>query len=110
MTLRPLLLAAPVVLLVHCRAHEGKKGRLAPLADPVVSTHGPFEAGECKLCHQRSDRGNPGRPTRTGNQVCFDCHDEFEGTATRNMRHASPRESCTTCHNPHNSRREKLLL
>jgi len=110
MSVRPLLLVALVGLPVLSLARERGKGRLAPLAEPVVSTHGPFEAGECKLCHQRSDRRNPGKLVRAGNEVCFDCHDEFEGTATRKMRHPSPKQSCTRCHNPHNSRKRKLLL
>lgn len=113
MTLRPIplaVLAAIVALPGPSPAEEGRKGRLAPVAGRVASTHGPFESGECKLCHERSDRKNPGRPTRTGNGVCFDCHDEFKGTVARKMRHPSPKASCTGCHNPHNSRKKKLLL
>ncbi len=110
MTFRPILLAVLVALPASARAQEGKRGRLAPLAGAVASTHGPFEAGDCKLCHERSDRRNPGRAVQVGNEVCFDCHDEFKGTAARKMRHPSPRERCTKCHNPHNSRKKKLLL
>ncbi len=101
MTLRPIPLAVLVALALPgpSLAQGDGKGRLAPVTGGVVSTHGPFEAGECKACHQRSDRRNPGKVTRTGNGLCFDCHDEIKGRA-----------SCTGCHNPHNSRRRKLLL
>ncbi len=85
-------------------------GRLAPLASGAVSAHGPFVSRDCKVCHERTDARNPGAVTRVVNEICFDCHDDFRGALTRRMGHPPPSETCTNCHNPHNSMKRKLLL
>ncbi len=97
------LLLAPVLGIAVSRPE------LAPLASGAVSTHGPYGAGECRVCHDGGGAG-PGAVTRVVNDLCFDCHDEFRGVVKLKMRHPAPREACTRCHNPHNSRKQKLLL
>ncbi len=84
--------------------------RLAPLRSGAASTHGPYESGDCALCHDRRAGRPPGKVTRPVNEICFDCHDEFQGSAPAKMGHPAPRDACTRCHNPHNSRKKKLLL
>ena len=88
--------------------------RLAPIPQAqAVSTHGPYEMGACDACHERADPSNPGRPLLASNELCFECHDEFRGSAPVKMDdrlHPSAKVACTTCHSPHNSRKRKLLL
>jgi predicted CXXCH cytochrome family protein len=79
---------------------------LAPIPqDQAVSTHGPFEMGECNICHQGTAQ-KPGKILKAANDLCFDCHEEFKGTVKN---HPSAKTKCTQCHSPHNSRKRKLL-
>ncbi len=111
MRLAPLLIAGAIALVGLARA-EGS--RLAPIpTSEATSTHGPYEMGACDTCHQRSDPKNPGAAVKVSNDLCFDCHDEFRGSAPVKMEtsiHPKSAATCTTCHNPHNSRKKKLRL
>jgi predicted CXXCH cytochrome family protein len=96
------LLAALAVALAAAAS-----GRLKPLkSEDAVSTHGPYEMGECEICHQRNDRGNPGPVQKAGADLCLDCHDDLTG-----LKKSHPsRGNCVACHSPHNARKPKLLL
>jgi predicted CXXCH cytochrome family protein len=86
---------------------------LAPLPANVKAawSHSPFADGDCSICHQRKDPSNPGKVTKAGNDLCFECHDDLRATlATSKVKHASVVESCTSCHNPHNARYRYLLV
>ena len=87
--------------------------RLAPLPrEQALVVHGPYEQGACDACHARADAADPGPATVT-NQTCLACHDEFQGKApvrlTKKKDHPVKGE-CVACHNPHNSRKKKLML
>jgi predicted CXXCH cytochrome family protein len=88
------------------------QGSLAPLpAKPApVSSHAPYEAGECRICHQSGDPRRPGALNKATPALCLDCHEEFVGVLKRPHTHAPARAACTSCHNPHNARHPKLLL
>lgn len=112
MTLRAAALATAAVLALASDARA--ENRLAPIpkAD-ATSTHGPFEMGACETCHQRHDADNPGAAVKVSNDLCYDCHDEFKGSASvRTERSVHPKAGplCTGCHNPHNSKKKKLRL
>lgn len=85
---------------------------LAPLpAQPApVSSHAPFESGDCALCHAGTDPRKPGPVTASGPQACLGCHEEFAGVLARPHVHAPAKQNCTACHNPHNARQRKLLV
>ena len=93
-------------------ARVGPPLSLAPL--PVkpapASSHAPFEAGDCKICHQNADPKQPGPVLKKGPAMCLDCHEEFVGVMKRPHTHAPARAACTSCHNPHNAAFPKLLL
>lgn len=85
---------------------------LAPLAKSAaaVSSHAPFEAGDCKICHQSADPKQPG-PVRTkGPELCLNCHEEFTAVLKRRHTHEPARKDCTSCHNPHDAGFAKLLV
>ena len=84
--------------------------KLAPLPeDEAASTHGPFEMGECAICHDARDKKSPGRLLKAGAALCFECHEDFKAPVKGHPRLAAG-GTCTTCHSPHNSRKKKLLL
>jgi predicted CXXCH cytochrome family protein len=109
--LAPLLAAGALALAVSARADGG---RLAPVPrEDALSTHTPFEVGACETCHERKDPVSPGVVVAAANDLCFECHDEFKGSAPVKMEravHPATRAACTGCHNPHNSKKKKLRL
>lgn len=106
-----LLVAAAVAVAVDAR---GAESRLRPIPDgEAKSTHGPYHTGACETCHQRHDPKDPGPAVKVTNELCYDCHDEFRGTAPVKMDralHPKNISACTSCHNPHNARKPKLRL
>lgn len=113
----PLLLAAdaadaaPMKTEVQKRATR-RGAQVAPLPPgPAVKwSHGPYEAGDCNVCHERNDRANPGPISGAVNELCFSCHEEFQAILARKFKHVPAVETCTNCHNPHNSSERKLLV
>jgi predicted CXXCH cytochrome family protein len=109
--LAALLSTGALALAAGAAASES---RLAPLPrEQAVSTHGPFQSGDCDVCHERKNPKSPGAAIKVSNDLCFECHDEFKGSAPVRMEkavHPSSQGRCTTCHSPHNARKKKLLL
>ncbi|MGE5094355.1 MAG: cytochrome c3 family protein [Betaproteobacteria bacterium] len=81
-----------------------------PAQAKPASSHAPYEAGDCSLCHQGADPRQPGAVKGAVNDLCLGCHDEFVAVLKRANTHAPARASCTSCHNPHNAPRPKLLM
>jgi predicted CXXCH cytochrome family protein len=111
-----LIAAIPAVLILLLAGVPtgAAEKRLAPIPrDQATVVHGPYEQGACDTCHERADAGNPGAAKVT-NETCLACHDEFAGTApvkiSKGKSHPSGKGTCTACHNPHNSKKKKLLL
>lgn len=80
-----------------------------PVKPAPASSHAPFEAGDCKICHQNADPKAPGPVLKKGPALCLDCHEEFTGVMKRAHTHAPARTDCISCHNPHNAAFPKLL-
>jgi predicted CXXCH cytochrome family protein len=112
-----LLAAVPPVLallLLAAAPAEAEDNRLAPLPrDQATVVHGPYEQGACETCHERADPKNPGA-AKVSDEGCLACHDEFAGKAAvrigKGKSHPTGKGTCTGCHNPHNSKKKKLLL
>ncbi len=107
----PVLLAAALALAAP--AARAQANRLAPVPrDHATVVHGPCEQGACDACHARADQKDPG-PAAVTKETCLACHDEFGGKAPvrigKGKAHPVKGE-CTGCHNPHNSKKKKLLL
>lgn len=70
-------------------------------------THGALSQGTCDTCHEAID----GKPhafafTEDGGELCYQCHDEFEGDTVHAPVDAG---TCTACHDPHGSDHDHLL-
>ncbi len=85
---------------------------VAPLPAGVKAawSHAPYEAGDCSICHQKNDRKAPGPLVKTGNDLCYSCHEEFQEIMRRKFEHPPAADNCIHCHNPHNSPERKLLI
>jgi predicted CXXCH cytochrome family protein len=84
----------------------------APLPEgaEIGWSHAPFEMGECGLCHESDDPNDPGPIAGEVNDLCFGCHVETqEAMEAAAVSHAAAVDDCTSCHNPHNSARRRLL-
>ncbi len=105
------LLAAALALssALALSASAAGAGRLAPIPDVESSSrHAPYEMGQCDICHDASDKAHtPGRPLKPGNELCFDCHEEFRSLVKG---HPASKGASVDCHSPHNARKKKLLL
>jgi predicted CXXCH cytochrome family protein len=106
--------AALALLMLAAVPTSADENRLAPLPrDQATVVHGPYEQGACDTCHERADAKNPGAAKVT-NETCLACHDEFAGKSPvkigKGKSHPDGKGTCTACHNPHNSKKKKLLL
>jgi len=89
-----------------------KTGNLAPIKakEGIVSAHGPYESGDCGLCHTGKDPANPGPAQTPVNAVCYNCHEDIQQLIAKGKyKHKTAEQSCTNCHNPHNSKQKKLM-
>lgn len=89
-----------------------RKTDLAPVSagGTIVTSHGPFEAGDCSICHQNKDPLKPGPLLAPAKDLCLGCHEEFTQILARKSSHEAARQTCVNCHNPHNSQFQKLLV
>jgi len=105
---RGALAVAVATLLTGAGVAGAAQRSLAPVAqEEAVSTHSPFETGECGFCHLDKKGQKGGKLLRAANELCFDCHEDFRATVKN---HPKNKGSCTVCHSPHNSKKRKLLL
>lgn len=124
---RALALATAAILLAPLRLTPALSAEPAPQAKPTasplapvprseaVSAHAPYDVGDCKACHTRSNVKNPGPAQRPIGAVCIGCHEEIEALSKptkvpRKFKHPGPKSACETCHNPHNAKKKSLLL
>jgi len=70
--------------------------------------HVPVSRGECDSCHEQTDaEAHRFRLIADGAELCYECHDEFEGERV----HAPVASGqCGECHNPHASAAKHLLV
>ncbi|RME41449.1 MAG: cytochrome C [Planctomycetota bacterium] len=73
---------------------------------PVV--HGVLQTGGCDACHETTDEEkHTFRLSEEGADLCYECHDEFEG---KTIHGPVSTGDCLACHDAHSSRFPKLLL
>ncbi|HSO86723.1 MAG TPA: cytochrome c3 family protein [Draconibacterium sp.] len=73
---------------------------------PEMYYHEPYKTKECSSCH---DQGTMGKLIENQPVLCYQCHDDFNDS-NKTLHGAIDAGSCTDCHNPHQSKEEKLLI
>lgn len=81
-----------------------------PKGAVAISSHAPFEDGDCTICHERNDPKQPGALIKPSRDLCLGCHEEFVDVMKRPSLHAPAKRACVNCHNAHNSTQRKLLV
>lgn len=74
--------------------------------EPDYVFHPPYRQRKCTECHDRSRSTN--RLIERMPQLCFKCHSDFSDQY-QVMHGPVASGNCTGCHNPHMSKKEKLL-
>lgn len=106
-------------VVANSRPHTVRATGTGPLApvpdDQAVSRHAPYESDACEACHERANPANPGPAKSTAADGCVTCHEEVPsqvsaGAAGRRISHPGAQSICSKCHNPHNSRKNGLML
>jgi predicted CXXCH cytochrome family protein len=98
--------AAPLAAEPCSECHDKKE-----IGAGSRSVHPPFDENDCTACH--ADHGDDGRLVlvAAGNALCESCHETAEPgflKAHHDVRGA--KVVCTSCHDPHRSSEEHLLL
>lgn len=108
-------------------AGSSHAGRHPTLIDPTTTNcaecHGDIldaavrhapAVDDCLSCHDIEKRNGESVATLTGGttELCLTCHDDLQAAARGSLQkpHAPVVEDCTSCHDPHASSEEQLLL
>jgi predicted CXXCH cytochrome family protein len=76
------------------------------------TVHPPVLTRMCSQCHQAPDSATPFATTRAGYELCKGCHNDMVVATLAKARLHWPvadKQGCVNCHNPHASKRPKLL-
>ena len=68
--------------------------------------HPPYQNKKCKICH---DPSSPVKLLQDQTELCSNCHDNYN-SEYRFVHGPVGGGFCTSCHSPHQSENEKLLL
>jgi len=80
---------------------------------PVFGTvlkHPPYLEGACMVCHEDHSSARPALLKLEGNGMCLSCHTSVEMTPQKGtLAHPPTEQTCTACHDPHESRVRNFL-
>ncbi|GAB4432265.1 MAG: cytochrome c3 family protein [bacterium] len=87
-----------------------KGGEVCSICHKMVTkkhAHPPVKDSECTQCHNPHASANEKLLKKSGNELCFECHDT--AMFKNNVVHPPVSDSCLSCHDPHDSDYKKLL-
>ncbi len=89
------------------QCHLDKRGEFnLPHTHPVLS--GKVSCGDCHNPHKGDIIKGGGTSTTASEETCFQCHTMQKGPFV--FPHEAIREGCTSCHAPHGSVNQKMLI
>ncbi|MCP4682023.1 MAG: cytochrome C [Desulfobacterales bacterium] len=77
----------------HCHPEIGRQKHV----------HTPVSTGSCEVCHDARSSGGSFGVTRSGKELCLNCHEKQKAFYDDELLHAPLEEGCTDCHHPHES-------
>jgi len=87
--------------------HLDKRGEFSlPSSHPVKNGH--VSCVDCHDVHEGNAIKGTGAALETMNETCVKCHTAQKGPFV--FEHAAVKEGCVTCHNPHGSVNQKMLV
>jgi len=75
------------------------------ILEPATIVHFPYQVNECYSCHDANAVGNLLEPEP---ELCYQCHEDFN-IAYEYLHGPVAGGYCTSCHDPHRSKTNKLL-
>lgn len=89
------------------QCHLDKRGEFSlPHAHPVLA--GQMSCNDCHNPHKGHVVTRTGADLQTPNETCTQCHTAQKGPFL--FKHQAMEEGCTTCHNPHGTVNQKMLI
>ncbi|MFT3782717.1 MAG: cytochrome c3 family protein [Nibricoccus sp.] len=89
------------------KCHLDKRGEAAlPHSHPILA--GKMSCADCHDPHRGEAVSGKGTDLASANDTCLKCHSAQRGPFV--FEHEALREGCVTCHNPHGSVNEKMLV
>lgn len=89
------------------QCHLEKRGEFS-LANSHGVLTGKMSCGDCHDPHEGGALKGKGASLEAANETCTKCHSAQQGPFT--FKHNAMREGCTSCHNPHGSVNQKMLV
>jgi len=68
--------------------------------------HSPYQKKDCRSCHNERSMGKTTKPQP---DLCYQCHNDFS-EQYKSIHGPVGGGFCTSCHNPHKAKTDKLLL
>jgi predicted CXXCH cytochrome family protein len=90
----------PKEICLKCHEH---------LKDNRPFIHGPV-ASDCMACHNPHVSSTRALLTKTGNPLCFDCHDRPGVEKAEAHEGLKADDLCLSCHDPHGAKDRFLLI
>lgn len=89
------------------QCHLEKRGEFS-LANSHGVLTGTMSCGDCHDPHEGRALAGVGASLESANETCTKCHTAQKGPFT--FKHNAMKEGCTSCHNPHGSVNQKMLV
>ncbi|MCP4665926.1 MAG: cytochrome C [Deltaproteobacteria bacterium] len=74
-----------------------------PTVGKAKYVHTPVSTGSCEVCHDARSSDVSSGVTRSGKELCLNCHEKQKAFYNDELIHPPLEDGCVDCHNPHES-------